>query len=252
MGSSSTSLQDPTPSPLAAWARTAVVAIWVIIATFFLGVIAIAISFFNKTGNPVHWIARVWGRSILAVSGIRVLVAGAERIDVNRPYIFMANHQSNLDIPVLLGHLPVQFRWLAKAELFKIPVFGQAMRGAGYISVDRANRQAAFESLQEAREKIRSGCSIVIFPEGTRSLDGSLKPFKKGGFVMAIGAGAPIVPLAVRGTYRIMPKNTWLIRPGDVAVDIGEPLATEGYTLESKEVLMEAVRNAISRGLASA
>jgi 1-acyl-sn-glycerol-3-phosphate acyltransferase len=224
----------------------------VISATFFLGVIAIVISFFNKTGNPVHWLARVWGRSILAVSGIRVSVTGAERIDFDRPYIFMANHQSNLDIPVLLGHLPVQFRWLAKAELFKIPVFGQAMRGAGYISIDRADRPAAFESLQEAREKIRSGCSIVIFPEGTRSLDGSLKPFKKGGFVMAIGAGAPIVPLAVRGTHGIMPKNTWLIRPGDVALYIGEPLATEGYTLESKEALMEAVRNAISRGLASA
>ena len=252
MTSSSNSLRNPAPSPLTAWARTAVVAVWVVIATFFLGVVAIVISFFNNTGNPVHWIARVWGRSILAVSGIRVSVTGVERIANDQPYIFMANHQSNLDIPVLLGHLPVQFRWLAKAELFKIPVFGQAMRGAGYISVDRADRPAAFESLRQAAEKIRSGYSILIFPEGTRSLDGSLKPFKKGGFVMAIGAGVPVVPVAVRGTYGIMPKNTWLIRPKDVAVDIGEPLATAGFTLDSKEALMEAVRNAISRGLASA
>lgn len=244
-------MREPAFSPLSVWARTMVVAVWVVIATFFLGVLAIAVSFFSRSGNPVHRIGRVWGRSILAVSGIRVSVTGIERIAVDQPYVFMANHQSNLDIPVLLGHLPVQFRWLAKAELFRIPVFGQAMRGAGYISIDRADRQAAIESLRQAAAKIRSGYSILIFPEGTRSLDGELKAFKKGGFVMAIGAGVPIVPVALRGTYGIMPKNTWLIRPKDVAVMIGEPLATAGFTLDSKEALMQAVRNAISRGLAS-
>lgn len=252
MTPSVTPMRDTASSPLIIWARTAVTAVWVAIATFFLGVLAIVVSLFSSTGNPVHRIGRVWGRSILAVSGIRVAVTGVERIAVDQPCIFMANHQSNLDIPVLLGHLPVQFRWLAKAELFRIPVFGQAMRGAGYISIDRADRQSAFESLRQATEKIRSGLSILIFPEGTRSLDGSLKPFKKGGFVMAITAGVPIVPVAVRGTYSIMPKNTWLIRPKDVTVVIGEPLSTAGFTLDSKETLMEAVRNAISRGLAPA
>jgi hypothetical protein len=129
MASSSTSLRDPAPSPLTVWARTAVVAVWVVIVTFILGVVVIVISFFNDTGKPVHWIARVWGRSILAVSGIRVSVTGVERIAVDQPYIFMANHQSNLDIPVLLGHLPVQFRWLAKAELFKIRFSGRPCAG---------------------------------------------------------------------------------------------------------------------------
>ena len=155
--------------------------------------LAIAPSLVTRTGNPVHRVARTWSRSILAVSGIRVAVSGLERIDPARPYIFMSNHQSNFDIPVLLAHLPLQFRWLAKAELFKIPVFGRAMRGAGYISIDRADREAAFKSLGEAAETIRKGVAIMIFPEGTRSLDGTLKPFKKGGFVLAVDAGVPIL-----------------------------------------------------------
>lgn len=243
---------DPASKPLIVWTRTAVVAVWVVIATFFLGIAAIAISFFNRTGNPVHRIARVWGRSILAVSGIRVSVTGVERIPADQACIFMANHQSNLDIPVLLGHLPVQFRWLAKAELFRIPVFGRAMRGAGYISIDRGDRKAAFESLRQAAEKIRGGFSVLIFPEGTRSLDGSLRPFKKGGFVMAIAAGVPIVPVAVRGTYEILPKNSMLIRPRDVTVNIGEPIGTERFKPNDKEALMEAVRSVIDRDLAAA
>lgn len=245
-------MRDRASNPLRAWVRTMVVFVWVVIATFFLGVLAIGVSVFSSTGNPVHRIGRVWGRSILAVSGIRVFVTGVERIAVDQPYIFMANHQSNLDIPVLLGHLPVQFRWLAKAELFRIPVFGRAMRGAGYISIDRSDRKAAFQSLQQAAEKIHRGFSILIFPEGTRSLDGSLRPFKKGGFIMAIGAGVPIVPVAVRGTYDIMPKNSMLIRPKDVTVAIGEPIATSGFSLDSRDALMEAVRQGICGGLAAA
>jgi 1-acyl-sn-glycerol-3-phosphate acyltransferase len=229
-----------------------VVALWVVIATFFLGVFAIGVSLFTSSGNMAHRIGRVWGRSILAMSGVRVAVTGIGRITPGKPYIFMANHQSNLDIPVLLGHLPVQFRWLAKAELFRIPVFGQAMRGAGYISINRSDRKAALESLQLASEKVRGGLSILIFPEGTRSLNGSLKPFKKGGFVMAIGTGVPIVPVAVRGTYDIMPKGSVLIRPRGVQVAIGEPIATAGFSLDSKDALMEAVHNAICRGLAAA
>jgi 1-acyl-sn-glycerol-3-phosphate acyltransferase len=125
------------------------------------------------------------------------------------------------------------------------------MRGAGYISIDRSDRAAAFGSLQQAAEKIRQGVSILIFPEGTRSLDGSLKAFKKGGFVMAIGAGVPIVPVAVRGTYDIMPKHAMLIRPRQVTVDIGEPIATQGFALDSKAALMDGVRNAILLGLAA-
>jgi 1-acyl-sn-glycerol-3-phosphate acyltransferase len=232
-----------------AWGRTAAILTWSVMATFTFGVIAIAVSFFSRSGNAVHRVGRAWGRSILMGSGVRVSVTGIERIDTGRPYIFMSNHQSNFDIPVLLGHLPVQFRWLAKAELFRIPVFGRAMRGAGYISIDRADRAAAFDSLHQAAEKIRQGVSILIFPEGTRSLDGFLRTFKKGGFVLAIQAGVPIVPVVVRGTFDIMPKHRLLIRPRDVTVDVGAPIAVEGVNYASKETLMEAVREAIQRRL---
>ncbi len=229
--------------------RTAAIYVWVIFATLFFSILAIAVSLVTRTGNPVHRVGRIWSRSILAVSGIRVAVSGLECIDPSRPYIFMSNHQSNFDIPVLLAHLPVQFRWLAKAELFTIPVFGRAMRGAGYISIDRADRPSAFKSLEEACETIRKGVAIMIFPEGTRSLDGTLKPFKKGGFVLAVDAGVPIVPVAIRGTHAIMPKRTWTIRPRDVAVDIGEPIDTSTSTRATKEALMERVRSAIRCGL---
>ena len=232
-----------------AWGRTAAIIVWSVMATFTFGVIAIVVSFFSRSGNAVHRVGRAWGRSILMGSGVRVSVTGIERIDTGRPYIFMSNHQSNFDIPVLLGHLPVQFRWLAKAELFRIPVFGRAMRGAGYISIDRADRAAAFESLQQAAEKIRQGVSILIFPEGTRSLDGFLRTFKKGGFVLAIQAEVPIVPVVVRGTFDIMPKHRMLIHPRDVTVDVGAPIAVEGVDYASKETLMEAVREAIQRRL---
>jgi 1-acyl-sn-glycerol-3-phosphate acyltransferase len=236
---------------LATWARTAVIIFVTLIATFVFGVTAIVVSFFSRSGNAVHLVGRAWGRLILVVSGIHVSVVGIEHIDSKRPYIFMANHQSNFDIPVLLGHLPVQFRWLAKAELFKIPVFGRAMRGAGYISIDRGDRASAFESLHRAAEKVREGVSILIFPEGTRSLDGTLRSFKKGGFVLAIQAGAPIVPVSVRGTFEIMPKQKWLIFPRNVTVDVGAPISVEGVDYAGREALMESVRKAIQLRLAA-
>jgi 1-acyl-sn-glycerol-3-phosphate acyltransferase len=161
----------------------------------------------------------------------------------------MSNHQSNFDIPVLLGHLNVQFRWLAKMELFKIPIFGHAMRKAGYISIDRNNREAAFESLKAAAHKIKSGVSILIFPEGTRSRDGKMRPFKKGGFVMALDSGAPIVPIVLTGTRSIMTKGRFRINPGKVSMMIHQPIQTSEYTRETKDALMERVRRVICEGL---
>lgn len=234
------------------WARTAVIVAWVVVATLVMGLLTIALSLSASTAHAVHRVAKAWGRSILRVSGVRVLVRGMEQIDPARAFIFMSNHQSNFDIPVLLGHLPVPFRWLAKAELFKIPIFGRAMRGAGYIPIDRTDRPAAIESLRQAGGAVRRGVSVMIFPEGTRSLDGTLKPFKKGGFVMAIEAGVPIVPVALRGTFDIMPKNRLMIRPRDVTMAIGEPIATTGYSIHSKEALMDEVRNALHRQLMAA
>jgi 1-acyl-sn-glycerol-3-phosphate acyltransferase len=229
--------------------RTLYIAIWVILSTLVLGLLAIFLSFFVRSGNPVHKIARFWGRSILIVSRIKVSVEGLSNIDGSKSYIYMPNHQSNFDIPVLLGHLKVQFRWLAKVELFKIPIFGHAMRKAGYISIDRNNRESAFESLKVAAHKIKNGVSVLIFPEGTRSRDGNIRPFKKGGFVVAIDSGAPIVPVVITGTRSIMTKGSLRINPGKVTMIIHQPIQTSVYTRETKGALMESVRRVICEGL---
>jgi 1-acyl-sn-glycerol-3-phosphate acyltransferase len=158
----------------------------------------------------------------------------------------MPNHQSNFDIPVLLGHLNVQFRWLAKVELFKIPIFGYAMKRAGYISIDRSNRKSAFKSLKRAAKIIREGVSVLIFPEGTRNKESNIGLFKKGGFVLAVDSGVPIVPVIIHGTRAIMPKKKLLIRPKDVILEIKKPIETRDYTRKTKEDLMEKVRQTIS------
>jgi 1-acyl-sn-glycerol-3-phosphate acyltransferase len=228
--------------------RTAYIILWVVLSTFVLGILAIIVSFFSRTGNIVHLIARIWGRGILFVSRIRVSVQGLAHVDPLRSYIYMSNHQSNFDIPVLLAHLPVQFRWLAKAELFKIPIFSRAMRGAGYVRIDRFNREAAIESIKEAAAKMKNGVSVMIFPEGTRSRDGSIRSFKKGGFVMAVDTGVPIVPVVLRGTWPIMDKNSWRINPGEVSLQIEKPIDSSGYSRETKDDLIEIVRSVICEG----
>jgi 1-acyl-sn-glycerol-3-phosphate acyltransferase len=225
--------------------RTLCITIWVCVATLVAGTAVIVLSFFVRSGNFLHRIAGVWGRSILAVSRIKVSVKGLSNIDPSSPYIYMPNHQSNFDIPVLLGHLRVQFRWLAKMELFKIPIFGRAMRKAGYISINRYDRESAFESLNVAAEKIKGGVSVLIFPEGTRSRDGKIRPFKKGGFVLAIDSGVPIVPVVITGTRAIMPKGRFRVYPGHVSMVVHKPIETSTYTRKTKEALMENVRRVI-------
>ena len=225
--------------------RTAFIILYVVPATAVLGIIAIIVSFFTRSGNPVHIIARIWAKSILTVGGIDVSVSGLSNIDRGRSYIFMSNHRSNFDIPVLLGCLPVQFRWLAKAELFKIPIFGRAMSGAGYVKIDRFNRASAIKSIDQVAAKMRNGVSVMIFPEGTRSEDGNVKPFKKGGFVMAVDSGVPIVPVILQGTRSIMSKGSWQISPGSVRMFIEKPIVTSGYTRQTKDDLIEYVRSVI-------
>jgi 1-acyl-sn-glycerol-3-phosphate acyltransferase len=225
--------------------RTALIILWVVLSTIVFGIIAIIISFFSRTGNPVHIIARIWAKCILIVSGIKVNINGFSNIDPSCSYIYMCNHQSNFDIPVLLGCLPVQFRWLAKAELFKIPIFGRAMRGAGYVAIDRFDRQSAFNSISEVSKKMKNGVSVMIFPEGTRSKDGKIGSFKKGGFIMAVDSRVPIIPLVIRGTRSIMEKGNLRINPGDVSMQIGQPVETATYTRETKDDLIKSVRGVI-------
>ena len=223
--------------------QTLIIVLWTFLATVVIATIVIICSFFSRTGNGPHLLARFWANSILWVSRVKVTVIGTKKLDPERSYIYMPNHQSNADIPLLLGKLPVQFRWLAKAELFKIPIFGRAMRGVGYISIDRSNRKSAFKSLERAARTIRNGTSVLIFPEGTRSRDGHLLPFKKGGFVLAVDSGVPIVPIIIRGTGDIVPKGHFMIRPAPVTMQILDPVETADYTRKTKDALLAHIRS---------
>jgi 1-acyl-sn-glycerol-3-phosphate acyltransferase len=240
----------PDGSSIVAFLHTAIIYAWTIAVTIVIGCTVILFSFFSKTGNSVHHLARLWGRSILWVSGIKVKVIGLEYIDPERSAIYMSNHQSNFDIPVFFSALPVQFRWLAKAELFKIPIFGQSMRGAGYISIDRSNRKSALNSLVRAAKSIRNGTSVLIFPEGTRSADGDLQPLKSGGFILALNAGVPIVPMAVHGTFDVMPRHRNIIHRHPVHLVVRPAIDTTAYTRKTKDQLMAHVRGSILEAMA--
>lgn len=225
--------------------RTLLILLWTILVTVLFAILTILGSFISKSDKTPHNIARVWAKCLLVASGIKVTVKGLSNINPAKSYIFMPNHVSNVDIPVLLAHLLVQFRWLAKAELFKVPILGQAMQRAGYISIDRSNRTSAIKSLKKAGTMMRNGVSVLIFPEGTRSYDSSIQPFKKGGFVLAVDSGVPIVPVIIHGTWPIMPKKQILIKPGNVVLDVAKPIDTSNYTVKTKDDLMEKVRTVI-------
>lgn len=222
-------------------------------STVVLGLLALLTCPLDRQGKAVHLYARLWGRLILGASGVRVELRGVEELSSRTPYIFMSNHLSAYDIFVLLAHLPFQFRWLAKAELFRIPLFGWAMRAAGYIPIDRSSPREAVRSMERAARRIREGISVVIFPEGTRSRDGRLRPFMKGGFSLAIRAGVPVVPVAIKGTHEIMPPYTKkVLRKGKVVVILGRPIETKGLQMGDREHLMAQLRRAIEEGLAEA
>ena len=223
-------------------ARTSTIILGIMLVTAFMAVMVILVSFVTAGGDTVHKIGRIWAKCILALSNIRVTVKGFSNLKPGRSYIYMANHMSNFDIPVLQAYLPVQFRWLAKAELYKIPVFGYAMKRAGYISIDRSDRKSAIESLNKAVNIIRDGISVVIFPEGTRSRTHNIQPFKKGGFFLAVDSGVPIIPIIIHGTERIMPKKQMLIKPGNVTLEIAKPINSSDYTRKTKNDLMDKVR----------
>ncbi len=211
----------------------------------------IGTAVFRMSATQAQCFPRLWGRIILWLSGARVMVRGGSSLSHGRPYIFAANHQSQFDIFALQGYLDFDFRWLAKQELFKVPVFGAAMRRVGYIPVDRSHSRAAVHSLDEAARRIADGTSVVIFPEGTRSPDGALLPFKSGAMVLAIKSGVPLVPVAIHGTHAILPKGQLLARSGRIMISIGEPIETRGYRLKEKGDLALHLQEAVAALLAA-
>jgi len=195
----------------------------------------------------IQGLARWWASTISSFCGVTVTVVGTENLDPAKPYIFAANHQSQFDIFALQGFLGVDFRWLAKKELFQVPIWGPAMRRAGYIPVDRSHGRQALKSLDEAAQKIAAGTSVIIFPEGTRSKDGKLHDFKAGAMVLAIKSGVDIVPVAIKGTYEILPKGKLLMNAGKVSIRVGSPIETKSFKTKDKHRLAQLLHDEVAR-----
>jgi 1-acyl-sn-glycerol-3-phosphate acyltransferase len=188
--------------------------------------VTILLGLFDPHGKHVYAIGRLWAQLILTLGGVAVRVHGLDRLDPRQRYLFLVNHQSNIDIPVLLQSLPgFQLRWMAKKELLWVPFFGWAMWAGKHIAVDRAGSARTLRSLRKAARRMERGISVVVFPEGTRSGDGRLLPFKRGGFLLAAKTRAPIVPVTIIGSGKVLPKGAWRLHPGTVDVHVSEPIA---------------------------
>lgn len=197
------------------------------------------------------WFARLWGRLGVTMAGIKISVSGSELIP-DGPIIVMSNHASNFDILVMQGYFPRPLSWIAKKELFSIPVFGWSMRRGGYIALDRGDGRKALKSMDEAAQKIKSGTSVIIFPEGTRTRDGQLLPFKRGGFLVAIKAGVPVVPVSIVGSFDINPGGSLGLnmgRPVDLKIHAPITLPAGMKRAEAEALLMQRVQDAIAGGL---
>ena len=218
----------------------------VLIFTIVFGVTAMTLSPFNPSGRLVHWFARWWARTLLWVARVPVQLDGLDNIPEGQPCVFVANHASAADIPILFSSLPIQFRIVAKDSLFFIPILGWCMRLAGYISINRTNPKKAIRSLKRAARQIREGYPAVVFPEGTRTRTGRLQPFKTGAFLLAIESGVPIDTVGISGSFDIIAKGGMKIRAGaQVELRIGPAIETTGYTIDDRRCLALRAHKAI-------
>jgi 1-acyl-sn-glycerol-3-phosphate acyltransferase len=210
------------------------------------GFMAMLVSWIPPRGNWMFGVARLWARCLLAASGVRVEVQYDAALEDRASYVFLSNHQSLFDIPVLFATCPGQVRFVAKRSLFRVPIVGWAMAAGGFIPIDRGDRSTARQSFASAISRLRAGVSIVLFPEGTRSLSDELLPFQRGGFLLALKAGLPIVPVGIEGSRRVQHRGNWAIRPREVVVRYGAPIRPADYGLRRKGELMAEVRRQVA------
>ena len=228
--------------------RTAAALLFVIIFTPLGALIRFPWTWITGSANVLYAIAMWITSTGLRVAGVRVKVEGKERINPAEMYIYMSNHVSNLDPPILIPHIPRRSSVLVKKELFSVPILGQAMHLADLVSVDRSNREAAVNSMRQAEKVMGRGLNLMVFPEGTRSRDGRLLPFKKGPFYLAMDSGIPVVPVTILGSEKLMPKGSMLIRPGTVRLVFHRPISPKQFA--DKEQVIAAVRREIASELA--
>lgn len=211
-----------------------------------MGTLSFFASLYDRSGNLPHRIARCWSRMLLLLSGARVHAEGLDKITPGGSYVIASNHLSLMDTPLLMAYLPVQFRFLAKKGLFRVPFIGGHLKRAGHVPIPRHDPRGSLKAMSEAARMVQAqGVSALVFPEGGRSATGGLNDFKEGAAYIAIKAGVPVVPVSIQGTREILPMNSVVVRPGRVRLQIGDAIPTAGLTLRDREWLTTEIRDRI-------
>lgn len=210
--------------------------------TVVMGLLSLPTSLFSNSGRIQHDFARIWSWLIMKTISCPVTITGLGKVDITRPHIYAVNHGSALDIPVLYLHLPFQFRIVFKKELLKYPIIGWHLKRSGQVAIDQQNKGDAVRSVRAALKSVQRGMPLVIFPEGGRTPDGEIKPFMPGAFFLAIKAHVDVIPVALVGTFELLPMNTYHIKCRPLEMRVGEPISTEGLTLRDMESLSARVQ----------
>jgi 1-acyl-sn-glycerol-3-phosphate acyltransferase len=213
--------------------------------TVVMGLLSLPTSLFSNSGRIQHDFARAWSWLIMKTIWSPVKVTGIEQIDISKPHVYAVNHASALDIPVLYVYMPFQFRIVFKKELLKYPIVGWHLRRSGQVCIDQQNKAAAVRSVRAALKSLEAGMPLVIFPEGGRTPDGQIKPFMPGAFFLAIKAQVDVVPVALVGTYELLPMNTYHIQCRPLEMRLGEPISTSGLTVKDMDALSSRVQRAM-------
>jgi 1-acyl-sn-glycerol-3-phosphate acyltransferase len=213
--------------------------------TLVMGIASIPVGFFDRDGRHLHWFARAWSLLIMKTICSPVSVVGIEQIDTQKPLVYAVNHASALDIPLLYVYLPVQFRIAFKKELLSYPIVGWHLKRSGQICIDQRNPAASVGSIRSALKSLKNGLPLVIFPEGGRTPDGEIKPFMAGAFFLAIKAQVDVVPVALTGTFNLLPMNTYHIKSQPLQIKFGAPISTAGLTLRDMDALSAKVHNSM-------
>lgn len=219
---------------------------WAAIATTVLFLPMTIAAVFSSTGNAAFNISKLWARIMLAVTGVHVVIRSREKIRQGQSYIIISNHQSIYDIVALVTTLGIQFRWVIKKEVLKVPLFGYALWAAKNIFIDRRDTNRAVSSIRAGLKRLPKGVSVMVFAEGTRSADGSIRSFKKGGFVMAIDGKMPVLPVTVNGSRKILAKGDLSYTPGMIEVVVGDPIDTAQFNHETMQQLIERTQDAVA------